>query len=242
MILEKLSHYKFSHQIFHPKQKIIKHDPLKRLATVVSNQSVKYYRTCDDIFARVPLENDPTIFKRVFNEELKNFDLKDINFLDYKLSIDCFCEEYEDLLFKYLNTGEKRKQLHISNEVNDLFLNDEWSQFVDLINAFGAQNEIHLEIFNILYSNVIWAIDYRQFVDNIDLSLFRIVDLYVIINNKEGYYYNIKCDESLSLEEPLIPSSFIKYNPYSKRSSGFFGKSVDDDTPYWKKLDVLREY
>ena len=92
-------------KIFEPKQRIAKCDPDARLCTIYFDK-IKYYQNCDDMFHYKSLDENPQKKFLTFNDEYINFDLKDINFLDFKLTEGCFDKnEYEDFLWKYLNFG-----------------------------------------------------------------------------------------------------------------------------------------
>ena len=78
------------------------------MCTIIqNNREVEYYRNCSDILV---------------NKELIDFKFEDINFLDFKLSEHCFeVEDYEDILWRYLNFGTKKKVLHLTNTQYDIF-------------------------------------------------------------------------------------------------------------------------
>ena len=51
---------------------------------------IKFYQNCDDMFHYKSLEENPQKKFLTFNDEYINFDLKDINFLDFKITVGCF--------------------------------------------------------------------------------------------------------------------------------------------------------
>jgi len=196
--------------VFEPKKRLIKADENKRLAIIVADNDktkVKYYRNCSDIYVD---ENH-----NVFNKELENVNLNKINFLDFKLSENCFNEEYQDILWKYLNYGEKIKQLHVVNTHLNLFKSNSWNTFCEFINDFGVLNKIHLEIHNVRYqnkkTNLIHDIDQ---IKKINFNMFEIIDYYVVLSNYEAIYVNLKCENNLFIDNFEI----IKYNPKSDRT------------------------
>ena len=198
--------------VFEPKKRLIKADKNKRLAIIVSDNDetrVKYYRNCSDIY----VDNS----NHVFNKELENINLNKINFLDFKLSKNCFNEEYQDILWKYLNYGEKTKQLHVANTNFNLFKSNSWNSFCEYINDFGVSNKIHLEIHNILWEyqnekpDLIHDIDQ---IKKINFDMFEIIDYYTVLSNYEAIYVNLKCENDLFFDD----FEAIRYNPKSDRT------------------------
>ena len=189
--------------VFEPKKRLIKHTENKRLCTLVFDGTLKYYRNCIDIHK---------------NKELEIFDINNINFLDFKLTKNCFKNlKYEDLLWKYLNFGENDKVLHVVNDrIRTLMISEEWFIFCDLINQFSILNSIQLEL-HIQDHN--YFEKEEQVSKNLELlkkcsiDKFSIVDLHIIVSNKEAYYINVKCDNECFLNNP----SMIKYDPKADR-------------------------
>ena len=224
--------------IFEPKKRLIKHDENKRLSVIFSKDTVKYYRNCEDMYTVVPYvkNNIETNIKSfIFNDEIKDFDLYDINFLDFKITLNCFDDTfYEDILWKYLNFGNSPKVLHVVSGKRadkgvhshpDMFLDKEWNIFCELLNDFEINNKVHLEIHNVLPETTKNAnLHIKNNIKNdikFDLKKFQIVDFHTIVSNNEAYYVNLKCDDEFFLKTPNI----IFYNPFADRK----GYKIEDD-------------
>ena len=188
--------------VFEPKKRLINHDENKRLCTIIqNNREVEYYRNCSDILV---------------NKELIDFKFEDINFLDFKLSEHCFeVEDYEDILWRYLNFGTKKKVLHLTNTQYDIFHLIEWNIFCEFVNSFEIKNQVQLEIHNRVetkFNNI--NLNLHQ-IKKINSSKFQIVDFHTIVSNNLAFYVNLKCDEQYFTEN----YSIIEYNPYADRTN-----------------------
>lgn len=214
--------------IFEPKKRIVAHDDHKRLCSLVWQGKIKYYRNCNDIYTVKNLGKEPFIneygkwavsdepWKKVmtFNDEYKNFNINQINFLDFKLTTNCFENYvYEDFLWKYLNFGEEKKLLHVVADMHkssiDLFHEPEWKYFCELLREFDVNKCVHLEIHNVTQN-----LDFNIKEDlNFDYNKFEIIDLHIIHSNTKAFYMNIKCHDEVFIEN----HNFIEYNPNADR-------------------------
>ena len=213
-------------KIFETKQRIAKCDPDARLCTIYFDK-IKYYQNCDDMFHYKSLDENPQKKFLTFNDEYINFDLKDINFLDFKLTEGCFDKnEYEDFLWKYLNFGMKKKVLHVSQsnqkncEMRDtgrrrtkIFDLRDYHVFFNIISNCDINNDVHLEIFDVTTDKIESINQNVNLMKKFDLSNICVIDFYNISSNNTASYVNLKSYEKTFFNNFEI----IDYNPYADR-------------------------
>ena len=173
------------------------------------------------------LDENPQKKFLTFNDEYINFDLKDINFLDFKLTEGCFDKnEYEDFLWKYLNFGMKKKVLHVSQsnqkngEMRDtgrrrtkIFDLRDYHVFFNIISNCDINNDVHLEIFDVTTDKIESINQNVNLMKKFDLSNICVIDFYNISSNNTASYVNLKSYEKTFFNNFEI----IDYNPYADR-------------------------
>jgi len=156
--------------IFEPKKRIISHDENKRLVSIFAEEEnkVKYYRNCDEMYTIVPHYNyydgreSKTIMKQIYNEELKDFDLYDINFLDFKITNNCFeGYDYEELLWKYLNFGNSPKVLHVVSARDPKYLQIFLETFFPILHSESSYLMVELWTIGL----ICWLADKGKYID-----------------------------------------------------------------------------